>query len=508
VNPNNAEIKAAPVFMADAASSDRSAIITRFSSWPKALRVVAWMFRFVTACKLKTPASGPLKPKEIETAESCLLRCTQEEAFSGELERLRQEKPVRLSSSLSPLNPRLEDEVLVMGGRSPSDAAAPWNPVILPAKSHVTKLVIRQYHAMQGHGGTEQTHAALRRRYWIIHGKSSVKRELRDCRWCRRRKGQPQPQVMGPLLSAQTQPSRPFEHVGVDYFGPFLVKIGRTNQKRYVCLFTCLAMRAVHLEVTHALSTDSFLAAFARFAARRGYLRRIYSDNGTNFVGAEKELRHMLHKWDQDIIGDRMSQHGIEWIFNPPLSSHKGGLWERMIRSARSILATTMKGQTTTEEALSILMTEVERILNDRPLTPVSNDPNDPKALTSNDLLLLRGVPNLVPPTSAREEWSRRWWRQAQRLADIFWSRWLHEYVPMLHRRQKWRREARDFKEGDGVLVAGSDAPRGRWPLGVVTQAYKSDDGRVRTCEVRCECRLYKRLVTKLCLVDGAEEQL
>ena len=127
--------------------------------------------------------------------------------------------------------------------------------------------------------------------------------------------------------------------VGIDYFGPIAVKRGRGREKRYGCLFTCLSSRAVHIEVAESLDTDSFLNCLQRFIARRGLPNLICSDNGRNFVGAERELRQGLREWNQERIEGDLSEKGVRWLFNTPTASHMGGAWERRIRSVRRILS-------------------------------------------------------------------------------------------------------------------------------------------------------------------------
>ena len=124
----------------------------------------------------------------------------------------------------------------------------------------------------------------------------------------------------------------PFTSVGVDYFGPFQVKRGRSLVKRYGVIFTCLAIRAVHIEVLHSLDTDSFLLALRRFIARRGQVKEIRSDNGTNLSSGEKELCASIHAWNQEKIHENLLQKNVKWSFNPPYGSHYRGVWERCIR--------------------------------------------------------------------------------------------------------------------------------------------------------------------------------
>ena len=150
-------------------------------------------------------------------------------------------------------------------------------------------------------------------------------------------------------------------------------------EKRYGVLFTCLAVRAVHIEVAHSLDTSSFINALRRFIARRGSPRVIRSDNDTNLTSGERELREAIGGWNKSKIGEFLLQKEVRWVFNPPAASHMGGIWERMIRSVRKVLNALLKNQSPNDEGLSTLMCEVEAILNSRPLTKVSDDPNDLK---------------------------------------------------------------------------------------------------------------------------------
>ena len=167
--------------------------------------------------------------------------------------------------------------------------------------------------------------------------------------------------------------------------------------KRYDALFTCLSIRAVHIEIAHSLDTQSFINALRRFIARRGVPEEVRSDNGTTFVGGNQELRNAIKEWNQGRIEDFLLQHSTKWIFNPPAGSHHGGVWERCIRTTRKLMNAISKEQTLDDEGLTTLMCEVESIINGRPLTKVSDDPNDWEALTPNHLLLLRAG-TMLPP--------------------------------------------------------------------------------------------------------------
>ena len=206
-------------------------------------------------------------------------------------------------------------------------------------------------------------------------------------------------------------------------------------EKRYGVLFTCLAVRPVHIEVAHSLDTSSFINALRRFIARRGSPHVIRSDNGTNLTSGEKELGKAIGGWKKSKTGKFLLQKEVRWVFNPPAASHMGGIWERMIRSVRKVLNALLKNQSPNDEGLSTLMCEVEAILNSRPLTKVS-DPNDLQALSPNHFLLLRAGPESPPGIFAEnDQFTQKRWRQVQYLSDMFWKRWTKEYLPSLQKR-------------------------------------------------------------------------
>ena len=313
---------------------------------------------------------------------------------------------------------------------------------------------------------------------------------------------------MADLPSGRLQVDRPpFSHVGVDYFGPFRVTQGRSKVKRYGCIFTCLTVRAVHLEISHNLTTDSFINALRRFIARRGPPEQFYSDNGTNLVGATRLLRQALRDWNQHQINDYLRQQEIRWSFNPPTASHMGGSWERMIRSVRRILSALISSQSISDEILLTVMTEVEWIINSRPLVPITMDPSDNEPLTPNHILLLKANPNLPPGLFDQKHcYVRRRWAQAQFLVDQFWRRWTREFLPNLIHRQKWFQKECNMRKNDIVLLVDESQPRSRWSLGRILDVFPDKTGHVRTVLVKSRDAIYKRPITKLCLILKTED--
>ncbi|PFX24905.1 hypothetical protein AWC38_SpisGene10491 [Stylophora pistillata] len=277
------------------------------------------------------------------------------------------EEPVKKSSRLYKLDSIVMDGLLRVGGRlrKASLPAESEHQIILPKEDHVTRVTIDDYHRACGHSGREHVLASIRQKFWITQGSSAVKSVLGQCVSCHRRQAPLCQQKMADLPEDRVLAEKPpFTSVGVDYFCPFQVRRGRSLVKRYGVIFTCLAIRAVHLEIAHGLGTDSFLSALRRFIARRGQVRQIYSDNGSNLIGGEKELRDAISDWNQEKIHNSLLQKDIKWYFNPLYGSHFGGIWERCIRTVRKILQALLREQTTDDESLATLMCEVESVMN------------------------------------------------------------------------------------------------------------------------------------------------
>ncbi len=248
--------------------------------------------------------------------------------------------------------------------------------------------------------GREPMLTLLREKYWIVQAPSLCKQIVRLCIQCRKRSGRMGEQVMADLPEERVVGGQPpFFNTGVDYFSLFTIKHGRKTEKKYGVIFSCLTSCAVHLEVANTLDTSSFLAALRRFISRRDNVNLLRSDNGTNFVGANKELRKSIKEWNQSQINSFLLQKNISWKFSALLTSHQNGVWEREIRSIRNVLSALLNDQKIRlkDEEFATLMCEVEAILNGRPLTLMSDDPNDLEVITLNHLLLHR-TGSALPP--------------------------------------------------------------------------------------------------------------
>ena len=239
--------------------------------------------------------------------------------------------------------------------------------------------------------------------------------------------------------------------------------------------------------------------------SRRGTPTHIYSDNGTNFVGADRILRESLKAWNQAQIHHELFQRNVNWNFNPPAASHMGGCWERLIRSTRRILSTILSNQLVSDDVLLTIMVEIEGILNSRPLIPLSFDSSDSEPLTPNHLLMTKGNINLPPGLfDKRDCYVRRRWAQVQYIANQFWIRWVREYMPYLNSRQKWFTDTSNFKVDDLVLLLEDSQPRSRWSNRRVVEVYPDSKGKVKIVMVKTSRSLVKRPITKICLVERA----
>ncbi|XP_044755103.1 uncharacterized protein LOC123314055 [Coccinella septempunctata] len=483
--------------------------ITRFSRWLKLIRTTAWMLRFLQQVKKKSPIDGELTTSEVEIAEKLWIRCVQSEDFSEEFQSLKSSGMVESYSKLSKLSPILDHEDIIrvrsriIYSNDLTDDAK--FPIILEPKNYFTKLLIRYYHNKAAHSGQEFVANELRQRYWILNMRSAVRNSWTECQFCKNRRAKPEIPEMAPLPESRLGSFvRPFTTTGMDYFGPMQVSIGRRREKRYGVLFTCMSTRAVHLEIAHSLTTDSAIMAIRRLIGRRGCPKRIFSDNGTNLRGAERELKNAIENFDQNRMTSSMTTNNIEFNFIPPSAPHMGGSWERLVKSIKITLSIILKDKSPQEEVLQTLLIEAESLVNSRPLVHVSLDNADSEVLTPNHFLIGTSSAAQIPGKFDENDLvTRKQWRKSQLLADHFWRRWIKEYLPVLTKRTKWFSSSkRKIGIGDVVIIIDSQFSRNTWPKGIVTAVYPGADGNIRVVDVKTTIGTYRRPLTKLCLLD------
>ncbi|XP_065193160.1 uncharacterized protein LOC135824355 [Sycon ciliatum] len=358
--------------------------IERFSNWCRLIRATAWVLRFTRRLRHggRDTAKPSLTVPELRAAESLWWKAAQAEGFPEELAALRKGKPVDKDSHLVQMTPFIDDNGIMRSDSRVRNANADnknlRQPVLLPPKHAFTRLLIQQHHVWSLHQGQGHVVNELRQKYWVPGIRAAVRSTWSECQYCKNLRAKPQPPIMSALPECRTDAfQRPFTQTGLDYFGPLSVTVGCTHEKRYGALFTCLATRAVHVELAHDLSTDSTLMAIRRFISRRGCPLVIHSDNGTNFKGAAKELRQAIRELNEAHIQDQLSHDGITWSFNPPAPPHMGEAWGRLVGSIKTALHAILKERHPKEETLLTALAEAEALVNSRPLIHVSMDAAD-----------------------------------------------------------------------------------------------------------------------------------
>lgn len=325
-----------------------------------------------------------------------------------------------------------------------------------------------------------------------------------SCPKCAYLNAKPQCPEMAPLpyprLAAYTHP---FTFVGIDCLGPIKVNIGRRCEKRWICLFTCMTVRGIHLEILRGLDADSFIMAFRRFTQRRGDPTDVFSDNGTNFVGAERELRECLKEVDMNKVAATFRSANLKWHFNPPDSPHMGGVWERLVKSVKTAFYATLPPRNLTDPMLETYMIEIENIINTRPLTYLPLDSEEEEAITPNHFI--RGASGNSKPLVVFDDdvkFMKSNWKMTQLYAQRYWSRWVNEYLPELTRRSKWFEQTAPLKEGDLVLVIDPRYMRNCWLRGRVEAVNEGKDGQIRSAVVKTPTGTLVRPTVRLAKLD------
>lgn len=316
----------------------------RFSSWNRLIRTVAYVRRFVHNITVKGDMrkSGPLTSEELAQSENTIWSACQQEAYPDEYTLLNSKKGmVKLAkgSKIYKLSPFTDENgVLRQDGRIGAARNIENDvkfPIILPKAHKVTELILKYYHEKYHHANVETVINEIRQKYYIPQLRTTARKISRICQWCKVYKSEPSIPKMAPLPAARLSAfERPFSYIGIDFFGPILVKFGRGQTKRWVALFTCMTVRAVHLEVVHTLNTESCIMCFRRFVGRRGAPLEVFSDNGTNFHGAERVLRNEINRG----LSETFTNADTKWFFNPPAAPHMGGAWERLVRSVKTAM--------------------------------------------------------------------------------------------------------------------------------------------------------------------------
>lgn len=488
-------------------------IYERFSSYTKLIRSVAYALRFLNRCKGRKNEHKWLTSSELAAATNIIIKDVQRTAFAAELNDLKQLGCVSSKSTVLSLNPFLDNSGIIRVGGRLHNSQLPTHtkhPILLSASHYFTSLVITHYHSKLLHSGIEGTLAGIRTQYWPLAARSKVRHLLRKCVICFKSRPKVSQTIMGNLPKSRMQPVKPFTNCGVDYFGPLLIKEKRRNApavKAYGAVFICFSTRAVHLELVSSLSTEAFLAALTRMISRRGKISNIYSDNGTNFVGANKELRMLTKLFRDELHQQKLSEYfsseGISWHFMPPYSPHFGGMWEAAVKSAKTHIKKVAGNSVLTFEEMYTLLTKIECVLNSRPLTQISSDSNDLSFLTPGHFLVgdaLTAIPNPSLLNIPSNKLSR--WQLVHQLLQHFWTRWKNEYLHNLQQRTKWKlNKGTALQSGQLVVIREDNLPPMHWKMGRIVSVHPGNDGVARVATIKTSGGVVKRAAARLCIL-------
>ncbi|KAL0881752.1 hypothetical protein ABMA27_001541 [Loxostege sticticalis] len=493
-------------------------IIKRFSNLIKLQRVIAYVHRFINNCRSSHKIRDRyLKVNELTQSFNSLCRLAQIESFSEEYTLLKQGKGLPSKNRLLNLNPffNTDDSLLRVGGRL-SNSFYDYDtkhPILLHSSHHLTKLIYRHYHMLLLHAGPQLLLATSRHKVWVLGGRNLARKIVHDCIKCCRFSGKVKQPIMGNLPEQRLHADYPFSSTAIDYAGPIMILNrkgrGSTLIKSYLCIFICLAIKAVHIELVTDLSTDSFLSALHRFIARRGKPLNIFSDNGKCFVGACNELSKFL-KHNSDIISSEAANLSINFNFSPAYSPHFNGLAEGCVKSFKFHLKRVLALSNLTYEEMNTVLVQIEGILNSRPLIPTSSDPSDLTALTPSHFLIGRTLTVLPSPQikdAATIPTLSRYMRM-QQLKLHFWSRFYKEYITELQTRQKWQRQGDQLRVNELVLVKDDRLPPNRWLLGRVTRLFPGSDGIARVADVLTTSGTVRRAFNRLCPLPMEDHNL
>ncbi|UYV60400.1 hypothetical protein LAZ67_1001040 [Cordylochernes scorpioides] len=477
-------------------------LLLKYSSWIRTVDVMAFCLRFISNCKSTNKSLNRfLSASEIHNATVKIIILIQNQDFIQDIGWLRNKGFVSGKSNLRFLNPFLDaDGILRVGGRlqhSNLDYSRK-HPIILPKRHHCTDLIIEHYHKQSLHSGLQTTLSMISQKYWIISCKAAVKRVLNRCITCFKHRSKVVTQIMGELPLERVVPSRPFQRVGVDLAGPIItkpmLKRSKILFKTYIVLFICFTTKAIHLEVVSDLTAEAFIATLRRFTSRRGLPSDIFSDNATNFKLANRVLLDFYRELD---IQNFCAQRGIRWHFIPPSAPHFGGLWEAGIKSVKSHLIKVTKSAILNFEEFYTLLTQIEAILNSRPLLPLDSNFDSYEALTPSHFLI--GSPILAIPDEVVDDLSHiSRWKCIQSMKNIFWKKWSQDYLNLLQARPRWHRTHEDLQSGQLVLMKQDSTPPHHWSLARIIKTYKGPDGHVRVVDLKTPKNVLKRPITKI----------
>ena len=464
--------------------------LERWSKFTKAIRVVAYVLRFVNNLRKRSEYrnSPELSFSELCKAKQALILDCQKNSFANEYISLSQQQSLLKGSPLFKLTPCIGSDGLIrIKGRLQMSNlhAEEQSPIIIP-KSHLGLLLARHIHQSNKHAGVNSMLVFLRDQFWVIGARVVCKKVKRECVSCQRQDSKAFFNTRAPLPEVRARPAAPFSITGLDHGGP-LYCCDMPGDKFYILLFTCAVTRALHLELVNSLSGETSFLAIRRFMARRGIPSVIMSDNAKGFESAEKKLVAIF------------GTDGPRWRPIAPLSPWWGGWWERLIGSVKQALRKSIGKRNLTYAELETCLLEVEMVLNSRPLTFVGDNLEDGEILTPSHFLIGRKVmskSSLDHQSFKHEDLVGRWEVQNEAL-DEFLSFWNTVYLRNLPP-FKGPVTQRPIETGEVVLIRDEGYPRLQWPIGLVQKVFPGVDQHTRAVELKTKKGILVRPIQKL----------
>lgn len=299
---------------------------------------------------------------------------------------------------------------------------------------------------------------------------------------------------MGSLPKERVRVARVFEKVGIDYGGPFTLKFARVRKpvlyKGYVLIFVCFVTKAIHIELASDMTTENFLSCLKRFISRRNKPSQIFCDNASTFRSANTQLQELYQLQNssehKSVVYNYAADNQIEFKFVPAYSPVFAGLWEAGIKSIKYHLKRVVGNSVLTYEQLNCVLIQIEGILNSRPITSMSSDPNDMSCLTPAHFLTGASLTGVPEPDYVNEPVHRlSFWKQCQQIQQNFFKQWSKQYLTMLQNRPKWKGEQPNLTVGSLVLLRSDNIAPLRWPMGRIVNVYPGRDNKVRALDVK-----------------------
>nr|XP_015904720.2 uncharacterized protein LOC107437295 [Parasteatoda tepidariorum] len=461
-------------------NTENSWMLAYFSSYLKILRMTAWILRFLKNAQ-KTRAEqeiGELKLYELNEAEKILMKQIQQKSFNDEdISRLKSLCVFKNEEGILRVSTKLTER---------KDLESFISPILLPSTHKLVIIMIFYMHKSMCHAGIQILMSKLRERFWIIRSRKTIRKVLARCVRCKRRQTTRIECNPGVLPENRVKDALVFEITGIDLAGPLML---REKCKAWIIIFTCAVYRAIHLELITSQSTQSFLLGLRRFIARRGRPKVIYSDNGTNFTGANNLFKSL----DWKMIEIEASVNRIQWNFNPPASPWWGGFWERMVQMVKKLLRRVLGQSALNYEEMTSVLCDCETTINSRPLTYVSEQGDELIPLTP--AMFLKEIDDVgVPDLDQLDQVNlNKRLRYQQNLRNALRERFRSEYLGQLLQRPSKSKPIEPLKVGDIVLIETDGKKRTLWPMAKIIDVFPGKDGQVRVVRLKTSsCELVR----------------